>query len=114
MERRLTTSPEELLNFAARDLAQGARPADVVEMLVKNGATQEEAEVLVHKLGGVIHGQRSSDGLGSILVGGLLLALGGGATVLSMTGGNGSGVLFYGAILAGLLSIGRGVFRMFG
>ena len=83
-------------------------------MLTKNGVTPEEAEQMVGSLGGAIRGRRTSAGLGAILVGLLMMGAGVGASLWSLSTSEASAVLYWGAVVAGLISIGKGLHQLLG
>lgn len=105
----MLASREELLQFALRDIRDGARREDVVEMLTKNGMPADEATALVNHLMGEKRAVAWGGAVAGLAIGGLLVVLGLGATVAS-----GGHTLYYGAMVSGVFIAGRGLFRALG
>jgi hypothetical protein len=107
----LTTTRAELRQLAARDLLAGTRPADVVEMLTSNGMELDEAQRIVMQLASDARARAVRTGFVRVALGVLLFGGGLVATLLSM-GTEGNATLYWGLMLAGVVSAISGAVRM--
>ena len=107
-QQREENAQEQLVLYVAESLEAGIPKEKISQSLVDLGFTPEDAVAFV----GAVRGERKSEGLGSIVVGAILIAVGLGityATILFAPGG--VQVITWGLVLVGAWQMLRGIVR---
>ena len=107
-QQRAEDTQEQLVLYVAESLEAGIPNEKVSQNLVDLGFTPEDAAAFV----GTVRGERKSEGLGSIVFGAILIAVGLGITYATMLfAPGGVQVVTWGLVLVGAWQVLSGIVR---